>query len=212
MTLYLNTSKTFKMEEKMYMKNLYVVEDKEITDFKKIEEYNEDFKRNSSSFETFVTKDNFDTFLKNVEEKKEGIGNDGIKEIFYWFMEDDKIIGSGSIRLNPEIDEYTEKVCGHLFYQIIPSKREKGYGTILCHLLLEKMHELGFNEALISCFDSNVGSIKIIENNSGEFIEFYYDENEENPNYAKNRRYRFDIEKSLSDFEKKIIGNKKHKK
>lgn len=57
-------------------------------------------------------------------------------------MEDEKIIGSGSIRLNPEIHEYTEKICGHLFYQIIPSKRGNGYGTILCHLLLEKMKEL----------------------------------------------------------------------
>ena len=126
-------------------------------------------------------------------------------------MEDDKIVGSGSIRLNPEIDEYTEKVCGHLFYQIIPSKRGKGYGTILCHLLLEKMYELGFKEALIACFNSNIGSRKIIENNSGEFIEFYYDENEENPNWAKNRRYRFDIEKSLSDFKKKNIGNEKYR-
>ena len=64
------------------------------------------------------------------------------------------------------------------------------------------MKELGFKEALISCFDSNIGSIKIIENNGGEFIEFYYDENEENPDYRKNRRYKFNIEKSLSKFNK----------
>ena len=125
--------------------------------------------------------------------------NDDIVHVY----EDGKIIGSGSIRLNPEIDEYTEKVCGHLFYQIIPSKRGKGYGTILCHLLLEKMKELGFKEALISCFDTNIGSIKIIENNSGKFIEYYIDEDEQNPEYRKNRRYKFDIEKSLEEFSTK---------
>ena len=54
----------------MYMKNLYIVEDKKITDFKKIEEYNEDFKRNNPSFKPFITKDSFETFLKEVEEKK----------------------------------------------------------------------------------------------------------------------------------------------
>ena len=182
------------------MEKLYLIEDKDMTDFDKIEEYNNDFKENIPNFKPFVTIDNFDDFLKEIENKKHGIGNDGIKEIFYWFTENDRIIGSGSIRLNPEIDEYFEKIYGHLFYQIIPSKRGMGYGTILCHLLLEKMKELGFKEALITCFDTNMGSRRIVENNGGEFIEYYLDENEKNPNYRKYRRYKFDIEKSLSEF------------
>ena len=62
------------------------------------------------------------------------------------------------------------------------------------------MKEFGFKEALITCFDTNVGSIKIIESNGGEFIEYYIDESEQNPEYRKNRRYRFDIEKSLEEF------------
>ena len=190
------------------MNNLFLIEDSKMKDIEKIKEYNEDFMKLNPEWTPFVTEDNFEEFLKEVEEKKQGIGNDGIKEIFYWFMEENKIIGSGSIRLNPEVDEYTEKICGHLFYQIIPSKRGNGYGTILCHLLLEKMKELGFKEALITCFDTNIGSIKIIENNGGEFIEYYYDENEENPEYRKNRRYKFNIEKSLENFK---INNRKEK-
>lgn len=190
------------------MENLFLIEDSEMKDIGKIKEYNEDFMRANPEWMPFVTEDNFEEFLKETTDKKQGIGNDGIKEIFYWFIEGDKIIGSGSIRLNPEIDEYTEKVCGHLFYQIIPSKRGKGYGTILCHLLLEKMKELGFKEALISCFDLNVGSIKIIENNGGKFIEYYIDETETNPDYRKNRRYKFDIEKSLEEFSAKQHFNK----
>ena len=192
------------------MEKLYLIEDSEMKDIEKINEYNEEFIKSNPNWMPFVTEDNFEEFLKEIEDKKQGIGNEGIKEIFYWFMEDDKIIGSGSIRLNPEIDEYTEKVCGHLFYQIIPSKRGKGYGTILCHLLLEKMKELGFKEALISCFDSNIGSIKIIENNGGQFIEYYIDENEQNPEYRKNRRYKFDIEKSISEFDKKLVSKVKN--
>lgn len=190
------------------MENLYLIEDCEMQDVEKIKEYNEDFMRVNPKWRPFVTEDNFELFLKEIEDKKQGIGNGGIKEIFYWFMEKGKIIGSGSIRLNPEIDDYTEKVCGHLFYQIIPSKRGKGYGTVLCHLLLEKMKEFGFKEALISCFDTNVGSIKIIENNGGEFIEYYIDESEQNPEYRKNRRYKFDIEKSLEEFVSRRSFNK----
>lgn len=190
------------------MNNLFLIEDSKMKDIEKIKEYNEDFMKLNPKWLPFVTEDNFEEFIKEIEDKKQGIGNDGIKEIFYWFMEENKIIGSGSIRLNPEVDEYTEKICGHLFYQIIPSKRGNGYGTILCHLLLEKMKELGFKEALITCFDSNIGSIKIIENNGGEFIEYYIDENEENPEYRKNRRYKFNIEKSLENFK---INNRKEK-
>ena len=194
------------------MNNLYLIENNKMKDIEKIKEYNEEFIKSNPEWMPFVTEDNFKEFLKEIENKKQGIGNDGIKEIFYWFMEEGKIIGSGSIRLNPEIDEYTEKVCGHLFYQIIPSKRGKGYGTILCHLLLEEMRKLGFKEALISCFDTNIGSIKIIENNGGEFIEYYTDENEQNPNYRKNRRYKFDIDKSISEFHKKLVKKSKNYK
>ena len=154
----------------MLTNNLYLIEDSEMQDIEKIKEYNEEFIKSNPNWAPFVTEDNFQDFLKEIEDKKQGIGNDGIKEIFYWFMEEGKIIGSGSIRLNPEIDEYTEKVCGHLFYQIIPSKRGNGYGTILCHLLLKEMKELGFKEALISCFDSNNSSIRIIENNGIQSI------------------------------------------
>ncbi|MBR3198717.1 MAG: GNAT family N-acetyltransferase [Bacilli bacterium] len=185
------------------MKELYILEDKYMTDFSKIDEYNKDFHDNFPDWKPFVTKENFENFLKEVEEKKQGIGNDGVKEIFYWFMEGDKIIGAGGIRLNPEVDERTKIYCGHIFYQIVPSKRKQGYGTILCHLLLKKMQELGFKEAIITCFDTNKGSIKIIEQNSGEFIEKIYDIEEKNERFKITRRYKVNIEKSLKNFKSK---------
>ena len=176
------------------MSNLYIVEDSELTDITKIEEYNKEFQDTFPNWKPFVTEDNFELFLKEIEDKKQGIGNDGIKEIFYWFMEEDKIIGSGSIRLNPEIDEYIEKVCGHLFYQIIPSKREKGYGTILCKKLLEKMKELGYKEAIITCYETNIGSIRIIEKVSGKLIETVEGEKSEKHDSSKIKRYKINIE------------------
>ena len=88
------------------MENLYLIEDCEMQDVEKIKEYNEDFMKANPKWRPFVTDDNFELFLKEIENKKQGIGNGGIKEIFYWFMEEGKIIGSGSIRLNPEIDDY----------------------------------------------------------------------------------------------------------
>ena len=72
-----------------------------------------------------------------------------------------------------------------MFYLIVPSKRRQGYGTIFCHLLLVKMKNLGFIEALVTCFDSNFDLIKIIDNNAGKFIDYYFDETEENSDFKK---------------------------
>ncbi len=175
------------------MSNLYIVEDSELTDITKIEEYNKEFEDTFPDWKPFVTRENFETFLKEVEEKKQGIGNNGLKEIYYWFMEDDKIIGSGGIRLNPEIDEYIDIYCGHIFYQINPSKRGKGYGTILCKKLLEKMKELGYKEVIITCYEPNIGSIRIIEKVSGKLIETVEGEKSEKHNSSKIRRYKINI-------------------
>lgn len=45
---------------------------------------------------------------------------------------------------------------------------EKGYGTLLLKLGLEKAKELGLKDkVLIICDDDNIGSYKIIEKNGG---------------------------------------------
>lgn len=39
----------------------------------------------------------------------------------------------------------------------------KGYGTIICHLLLQEMQKLGFREAIISCYDTNVVQLILLK-------------------------------------------------
>lgn len=57
---------------------MYLKED-DITDINMIDEYNDDYKRMYPDFKPFVTKENFASFLKSVEDKKNGIGNNGVK-------------------------------------------------------------------------------------------------------------------------------------
>ena len=174
----------------------------EMLDITKIEEYNQEFiKAYPNSWEPFVTKNNFDEYLRRMNDYSEGKGNDGLKEMFYWLFDKDKIVGSGSIRLNPEIDKITETYAGHIFYQIVPTYRKQGYGTIICHLLLQEMQKLGLKEAIISCYDTNVGSINIIENNGGELIETVLGDGSPNSDYLKTRRYKIDIDKSLIEYD-----------
>lgn len=184
------------------MNQIFLFPVTEMLDITKIEEYNQEFiKAYPDSWEPFVTKNNFDEYLRRMNDYSEGKGNDGLKEIFYWLFDKDKIVGSGSIRLNPEIDKITETYAGHIFYQIVPTYRKQGYGTVICHLLLQEMQKLGLKEAIISCYDTNVGSINIIENNGGELIETVLGDGSPNSDYLKTRRYKIDIDKSLIEYD-----------
>ena len=184
------------------MNQIFLFPVTEMLDITKIEEYNQEFiKAYPDSWEPFVTKNNFDEYLRRMNDYSEGKGNDGLKEIFYWLFDKDKIVGSGSIRLNPEIDKITETYAGHIFYQIVPTYRKQGYGTIICHLLLQEMQKLGLKEAIISCYDTNVGSINIIENNGDELIETVLGDGSPNSDYLKTRRYKIDIDKSLIEYD-----------
>jgi len=41
---------------------------------------------------------------------------------------------------------------------------------------LEKAREIGLEKVLVTCREDNIGSIKIIESNSGKYENSYYDE------------------------------------
>ena len=184
------------------MNQIFLFPVTEMLDITKIEEYNQEFiKTYPNSWEPFVTKNNFDEYLRRMNDYREGKDNDGLKEIFYWLFDKDKIVGSGSIRLNPKIDKTTETYAGHIFYQVVPTYRKQGYGTIICHLLLQKMKKLGFKEAIITCYDTNVGSINIIENNGGELIETVLGDGFSNSDNLKTRRYKIDIDKLFTKYD-----------
>ena len=150
--------------------NIILKED-DITDIDKLDNYNNDYLKIYPDFKPFVTPINYQEVLKSNELKKQGINNNGIKEIYYWVILDNKIIGHASIRLNPEVDKNILKYAGHIMYGVIPSKRGLGYGKEICRLLIEKMKDLGYSEIIITCSKHNSASIKVIEANNGLFLE-----------------------------------------
>lgn len=187
------------------MTSIYLKED-DMSDIDLLDEYNEEYMNIYPEFKPFATKENYADIIKCADESKQGINNNGIKEIFYWAIEDRKIVGHGSIRLNPEIDEESYKYCGHIMYGVVPSKRKQGYGTKICHLLLEKLNEYGIEIARIGCFIDNIGSSFVIENNYGKLIEIV----EPNENYTKpSKMYEINVKESLKLFNKSYNESKK---
>ena len=174
-----------------------------VTDMKNldfIKNYNNEFLNIYPDWVPFVTDKNFDEYIENMKNIAEGINNNGVKENYYWFVDDNGIIGSGSIRLNPEVDSTTEKFSGNIFYQIVPSKRKQGYGTILCHFLLEEMHQLGYKNAIVTCYQNNIGSINIITSNCGKLIEVVKGDGFTEDNGFVTYRYCIDIDESLKHY------------
>ena len=84
----------------------------------------------------------------------------------FWLASGGRLIGRSSIRhrLTPEL----EYEGGHIGYDVRPSERRKGYGTLILRLTLREARELGLKRALLTCDTDNVGSAKIIEKNGGK--------------------------------------------
>jgi predicted acetyltransferase len=86
----------------------------------------------------------------------------------YWLVKDDSLlIGASKIhhRLTPRLRQY----YGHISYHIRPTARQKGYGTHLLFLTLEKAKLLELGEVLLTCDAENIASSRIIQKNGGVF-------------------------------------------
>jgi len=112
---------------------------------------------NARSYDIFKK---YDTYRKELDLKPDRVGSD-----YYWMVDDtdERFIGEISIRhrLTTALLTYG----GHIGYGIRYTEWNKGYGTIMLKMALEKAHELGITEVLIKCDDDNLGSAKVMEHN-----------------------------------------------
>ena len=154
--------------ENMYLK-LPTIEDKEKwIDF--IKEYRED---NPIARPLGYSLDmDYESWLKKIIDNHNEINlhDSRIGTSSYFVMVDDKIVGDVTIRHN--IDNYYLSLYGgHIGYATRPSERNKGYGTKMLELALEKCLELGIDNVMVTCREDNIASAKVIENNHGVLSE-----------------------------------------
>ncbi|MFN2414557.1 MAG: GNAT family N-acetyltransferase [Pyrinomonadaceae bacterium] len=76
-----------------------------------------------------------------------------------------RVIGRSSLR--HQLTTELAHEGGHIGYDIRPSERRKGYGTLILKLTLERAREKGLRRVFITCDADNVGSAKVIEKNGG---------------------------------------------
>jgi predicted acetyltransferase len=92
------------------------------------------------------------------------------RAISYALFDDDKEIGLLQIRLKPS---HSPKVpndfASHIYYEIKPIFRNKGYGRKILELGLQEVKKLGLGKVVLTCDENNRASRKIIETNGGIF-------------------------------------------
>jgi predicted acetyltransferase len=110
----------------------------------------------------------FRRYLEVLAEQQRGINlpPNHVPSTFLFAYVEARIVGRVSIRHS--LNEFLQKVGGHIGYVVVPEFRRRGYATnILGQALQIARDQLGIHRALVTCDDDNIGSIRTIENNGG---------------------------------------------
>jgi predicted acetyltransferase len=78
---------------------------------------------------------------------------------------DDTIVGRTSIR--HALNDFLTTWGGHIGYGVRPAFRRRGYATAILKQSLNVARTLGIEQALVTCYDSNVASAAVIESCGG---------------------------------------------
>lgn len=82
-----------------------------------------------------------------------------------WLVDGDTFIGEAGIRYR--LSDWLIQIGGHVGYGIRPKFKRQGYGKLILRLALERLSDHGVDRALITCYDRNTASAKVIEANGG---------------------------------------------
>lgn len=73
----------------------------------------------------------------------------------------------GVSKLRHALTPMLEDIGGHIGYNIRPSERGKGYGSLILALTLEHARALGLSRVLLTCDTDNIRSARVIVRNGG---------------------------------------------
>ena len=77
----------------------------------------------------------------------------------------------GRIAIHHELDDALRVKGGHIGYDTVPSFRGRGIATEMLRQALPVARELGLDDVLLTCDETNEASIRVIERNGGKLRE-----------------------------------------
>ena len=82
-----------------------------------------------------------------------------------WLVDGETFIGETGIRYR--LNDWLVQIGGHVGYGIRPKFQRRGNGKLILKLALDRLRAGGVDRALVTCYDRNIASAKVIEANGG---------------------------------------------
>ncbi len=126
----------------------------------------DEYVQNSVSTYCFTDATSCDIFAKFDRYRKErDLPPDRVGEDKYWLVDDENTYFIGEIAIRHRLNDALAQRGGHIGYGVRFSEWNRGYGTIMLALALEKAKELRISPLLITCNDDNLASARVMEKN-----------------------------------------------
>lgn len=118
--------------------------------------------------------EDFEGYLKVLKNYSKGVAleKDEVATSNFWLINEDEVVGVARLR-HQEVE-----FAGHIGYDISPKYRNRGFGTFILKLVLEKCKGFDIEEAIVTCNINNGASRKIIEKNAGILLDTIFDKEE----------------------------------
>lgn len=116
-----------------------------------------------------LASESFSRYIKSLDDEEQGLNlkPQHVPCSHRWLLDSSsRIVGVIRIRHNISTP-ILEKYCGHIGYDVAPSFRNLGHGTLMLGLALKLANQLSIDTVLISADEDNFPSRKVIERNGG---------------------------------------------
>ncbi len=90
-----------------------------------------------------------------------------VPSTLYYLTDEDRII-IGALDFRYELNEQLLVHGGHIGYGVRPSKRREGNCTLMLKTFIKMINDKNIERVLLTCDESNIGSIKTIEKCKGK--------------------------------------------
>ena len=110
----------------------------------------------------------FPAYLRKLQQDASGenLPKNRVPQTTFWFMRGDYPVGI--IKLRHYLNDALRSQGGHVGYGIRPSERGKGLGRSMLKSILPEARKLSLDKLLITCFESNKPSRRMVEAVGGE--------------------------------------------
>jgi predicted acetyltransferase len=111
----------------------------------------------------------FDKYVETVNSWPNGMNLPAnfVPNTYYVAVVARKIVGRLSFR--HQLNDFLERIGGHIGYCVVPSKRRCGFATEMLRQSLGFARSMGIDRVLVTCDTNNIGSMRVIEANGGIF-------------------------------------------